>query len=44
MVQFGIPDYLVFLSWSLPAMLVADAPVMAISSVVASMDKTLSRS
>jgi hypothetical protein len=42
--RFGIPDYPVFLSWSLPALLVADAPVMAVFCVVASMDKTLSGS
>jgi hypothetical protein len=44
MVRFGIPDYLVFLSWSLPALLVVDAPVTAISCVVASVIKTLSKS
>jgi hypothetical protein len=44
MVRFGILDYLVFLSLSLPALLVADAPITAISCVVALMAETLSRS
>jgi hypothetical protein len=44
MVQFGILDYLIFLSWSLLALLVADTPVTAISYVVASMAKNLSKS
>jgi hypothetical protein len=44
MVRFGISDCPVFLSWSLPALLVADTPIMAISCVVASMFKTFNRS
>jgi hypothetical protein len=44
MVQFGILDCPVFLSWSLPVLLVADTPVMPVSYVVASIAKTLSRS
>jgi hypothetical protein len=44
MVWFSILDYLVFLSWSHPALLVADAPITAISCVVSSVAKTLNRS
>jgi hypothetical protein len=44
MVWFFIPGCLIFLSWSLPAMLVVDAPIMVISCVVVSVVKTLSRS
>jgi hypothetical protein len=44
MVQFGILDCPVFLSWSLPTLLVVDAPITVISYVVASLGKTLSRS
>jgi hypothetical protein len=44
MVWFDISDCLVFLSWSLPVLLVADTPVMVVSCVVASMVKTLRRS
>jgi hypothetical protein len=41
MVWFGISDYLVFLSWSLPVLLVVDALVTAVSCVVAYVAKTL---
>jgi hypothetical protein len=44
MVRFSNLDYQIFLSWSLPALLVADTPVMAISCVVSSVAKTLNRS
>jgi hypothetical protein len=44
MVQFVILDCPIFLSWSLPALLVADAPIMTFSYVVSSVAKTLSRS
>jgi hypothetical protein len=44
MVQFGILDYPIFLSWSLPTLLVADAPITIVSCVVASVAKILSRS
>jgi hypothetical protein len=44
MVRFVISDCLVFLSWSITALLVADALVTTISCVVASVAKTLSRS
>jgi hypothetical protein len=44
MVWFGILNCLVFLSWSLPVLLVVDTPVTVVSCVVASMVKTLSRS
>jgi hypothetical protein len=42
MVWFGILDCPVFLSWSLPVLLVANTPVTAVSCVVVSMAKTLS--
>jgi hypothetical protein len=42
MVRFDISDYLTFLSWSLPVLLVADTPVMAISCVVTFVTKTSS--
>jgi hypothetical protein len=44
MAQFGILDCPVFLSWSLPVLLVVNTPVTVVSCVVASMAKTLSRS
>jgi hypothetical protein len=44
MVRFGIMDYLVFLPRSSSALLMADMSVVAISCVVASVAKTLSRS
>jgi hypothetical protein len=44
MVWFGIPDRLIFLSWSLPVLLVAGTPIMAVSCVLASVAKTLSKS
>jgi hypothetical protein len=44
MVRFGIPDCSVFLSWSLPALLVADTLVTAVSCVVASVAKSLNMS
>jgi hypothetical protein len=44
MVMFVILDYPIFLSWSLLARLVGDAPVMTVSCVVAFVGKTLSRS
>jgi hypothetical protein len=44
MVRFGILDYLGFLSWSLTVLSVADTLVMAVSCVVASVVKILSRS
>jgi hypothetical protein len=44
MVQFGIPDYPVFLTRGPSILLVADVSITAISCIVASVDKTLSRS
>jgi hypothetical protein len=44
MVRFGILNCPVFLSWSLPVLLVTDTLVTIISCVVASMAKTLSMS
>jgi hypothetical protein len=44
MVRFSIPDCLVFLPQSFSALLIADVSIAAISWVVASMAKTLSRS
>jgi hypothetical protein len=44
MVWFGIPDYLVFLTRGLSILLVADMSVTAVSYVVASVSKTMSRS
>jgi hypothetical protein len=44
MVQFGIPDYPVFLTRGLSILLVADVSIMVVSYIVASMTKTLSRS
>jgi hypothetical protein len=44
MVRFGILDYLVFLTRGPSALLVADVSVMAISNVVPSVAKTMSRS
>jgi hypothetical protein len=44
MVQFGISDYLVFLPRGPPVLLVAGMFITVIFYVVASMDKTLSRS
>jgi hypothetical protein len=44
MVRFDILNYPIFLSWSLPVLLVADTPVTTISCVVASVAKTLCKS
>jgi hypothetical protein len=44
MVWFSIPDCLIFLPQSLPILLVVDTPVMVISSVVASVAKTINMS
>jgi hypothetical protein len=44
MVRFDIPDCPIFLSRSFSALLMADVSVAAISGIVASMAKTLSRS
>jgi hypothetical protein len=40
MTRFGISDYPILLSWSLPILLVADTPITIISCVVASIAKT----
>jgi hypothetical protein len=40
MARFGISDYPILLSWSLPILLVADTPITVISCVVASIAKT----
>jgi hypothetical protein len=44
MVQFDILDCLIFLSWGLPVLLVADTPVTTISYVVSFVAKTLTMS
>jgi hypothetical protein len=44
MVQFGNMDYLIFLTQGPSILLVANVSVMAVSCVVASVAKTLSRS
>jgi hypothetical protein len=44
MVWFGILDYPVFLSWSLPILLVGNTPIMAVSCILASVAKMLNRS
>jgi hypothetical protein len=44
MVQFNLLDYLIFLTQSPSVLLVADVAVTAVSYIVASMAKTLSRS
>jgi hypothetical protein len=44
MIRFDIPDCPIFLSWSLPILLVANTPIMVVSRVVASVAKTLSKS
>jgi hypothetical protein len=44
MVQFGIPDYPIFLTRGPYVLLVVDMSLMVVSYVEASVDKTLSRS
>jgi hypothetical protein len=44
MVQFGIPDYPIFLTRGPSVLLVVDMSLMVVSYVEAFVDKTLSRS